>query len=217
MTTAAAVPQNSRRSAAFTIFLFRLALDAEPRVRQRVQTIEADLLAALLALAEALGRLVQPAQRFVHVPQVAAFLRREQECFLPLHRVGALVGHMEGIAREISVGGLQARVERLAVMAQLLDHAGPLLEQPLLEMAQLFLVEAALAFTFVDFVGITGLLPFVRRDAATRSWCGAPRCLRRAANRARRAPRPASGDARASPLRRSPETRELRRPHPRRR
>src|ERR1051325_5228649 len=88
----ASASANRRRSAAFTIFLFRLALDAEPRVRQRVQTIEADLLAALLALAEALGRLVQPAQRFVHVPQVAAFLRREQECFLPLHRVGALVG-----------------------------------------------------------------------------------------------------------------------------
>src|SRR5581483_2433556 len=58
-TTAPAVIQNTRRSAPLAIFFLRLALDAQPRVRQRVQALEADVLAALLALAEALGRLVQ--------------------------------------------------------------------------------------------------------------------------------------------------------------
>src|SRR5687767_7101591 len=109
-TTAIAVPQNRRRSAAFTIFLPGLALDAETGVGQRIETVEADRLATLLAAAEPLGRAVQPARRFVHVPQVAAFLRREQERLLALHRVGALVGHVERIAREVAVGGLEARV-----------------------------------------------------------------------------------------------------------
>src|SRR6266566_4022368 len=141
-TTAAAVPQNSRRSAAFTIFLFRLALDAESRVGEGVEPIEPDQLAALLAAPEPLGRAVQPAQRLVHVPQVPPFLRREQELLLALHRIGALIGHVEGVAREIPVGRLEARIERLTVMTQLLDDAGALFEQPLLEMGQLFLVEA---------------------------------------------------------------------------
>src|SRR6266513_2025973 len=141
-TTAIAVPQNSRRSAALTIFLFRLALDAEPCVRQRVEPIESDHLPALLAAAEALGRAVEPAQRLIHVPEIAAFLRREEKLLLALHRVGALISHVEGVAREVPVGSLQARVERLPVVAQLLEHAGALFEQPLLEMGQLLLVEA---------------------------------------------------------------------------
>src|SRR6266705_702242 len=141
-TTAAAVPQNSRRSAAFTIFLFRLALDAESRVGEGVEPIEPDQLAALLAAPEPLGRAVQPAQRLVHVPQVPPFLRREQELLLALHRVGALIGHVERIAGEVAVRSLQARVERLAVVAQLLDHARPLFEQSLLEVGQLLLVQA---------------------------------------------------------------------------
>src|SRR2546425_7849773 len=119
-TTAAAVIQNSRRSASFAIFLLRLALDAQSRVWQRVESLEPDLLATLLALAESLGRLVQPPQRLVHVPQVAAFLGREQERLLALHRVGPLVGHVEGVARQVAVGRLQAGVERFAVVAQLL-------------------------------------------------------------------------------------------------
>src|SRR5213596_1279719 len=141
-TTATAVPQNSRRSAALTIFFFRLALDAEARVRQGVEPIESDQLTALLAAAEPLGRAVQPAQRLVHVPQVPPFLRREQKLLLALHRVRALIGHVEGVAREIPVGRLEARVERLTVVAQLLDDAGALFEQPLLEMGQLLFIEA---------------------------------------------------------------------------
>src|SRR5438876_122965 len=124
-TTAVAVPQNSRRSAAFTIFLFGLALDAETGVWERIETVEPDRLAALLAAPEALGRAVQPAQRLVHMPQVPPLLRREQKRLLALHRVGALIGHVEGVAREVPVGRLEARVERLTVVAQLLaDEIG---------------------------------------------------------------------------------------------
>src|SRR2546430_14155724 len=101
-----------------------------------------DQLAALLAAPEPLGRAVQPAQRLVHVPQVPPFLRREQKLLLALHRVRALIGHVEGVAREIPVGRLEARVERLTVVAQLLDDTGALFEQPLLEMGQLLFIEA---------------------------------------------------------------------------
>src|SRR6184192_2297305 len=59
-TTAAAVPQNTRRSTTLAIFLLGLALDAEPCMRQRVEPLEQDVLPALLALAELLGRLIQP-------------------------------------------------------------------------------------------------------------------------------------------------------------
>jgi hypothetical protein len=68
-------------------------------VRQRIETIESDRLPALLAAAELFRRAVEPPQRFVHVPEIASFLRGEQKRFLALHRVGALIGHMEGIAR----------------------------------------------------------------------------------------------------------------------
>src|SRR2546422_6425511 len=85
-TTAVAVPQNSRRSAAFTIFLFGLALDAQAGMRERIETVEPDRFPTLLATAEALGRAVQAPQRLVHMPEVAAFLRREQELLFALHR-----------------------------------------------------------------------------------------------------------------------------------
>src|SRR5262245_36502893 len=114
-TIAATVPQNSRRSAPLPILFLALALDAAPRVRQGVEPVEPDLFAALLAAAERFGRLVETAQGLVHVPEVAAFLRREQERLLALHRVSPLVGHVERVARQVAVGRLQARVERLVV------------------------------------------------------------------------------------------------------
>src|SRR5437762_12290707 len=86
----------------------------EPRVRQGVEPLEQDVLAALLAFAELLGGLVQPPQGLVDVPQIATFLRGEQERLLALHGVRALVRHVERVAREIAVRRLQARVERLA-------------------------------------------------------------------------------------------------------
>src|SRR3989442_12921218 len=111
-TPGAAVTQNSRRSAAFAIFFLGLALDAQPRVGQRIEPLEPDLLAALLAFPELLGSLVQPPQRLVHVPQVAALLGGEQERLLALHGVGPLVRHVERVARQVAVGRLEAQIGR---------------------------------------------------------------------------------------------------------
>src|SRR5919109_1364862 len=110
ITTAAAVPQNSLRSAALSIFLFRLALDAQAGVGQRIQPVEADRLTALFTLPEALRPAVQPAQRLVHMPEIASLLRCEEERLLALHRVGPLIGHVERVARQVAVGRLKARV-----------------------------------------------------------------------------------------------------------
>src|SRR2546430_7195012 len=71
---------------------------------QRVESLESDLFAALLALAEFLRRLEQAPQGLVHVPEVAPFLRGEQEGLLALHGVGALIRHVERVAREVAVG-----------------------------------------------------------------------------------------------------------------
>jgi len=55
-------------------------------------------------------------------------------------------------------------------VAQLLDDAGALFEQPLLEMVSCFLLSPPpLGFSFVDFVGIIGFRPFFRRDAGAQS------------------------------------------------
>src|SRR5688572_20247387 len=77
------------------IFLALLAVDAIPRVRQRVETLVGDVLAAVVALAESLRRLVEPPQRLIDVPEETAFLAREEERLLALHRVRALVRHVE--------------------------------------------------------------------------------------------------------------------------
>src|SRR5690348_606475 len=81
-TSATARPQNKRRLAPFAIFFLGLAPDAEPCVRERVESLEPDLLATLLAFPEFVGRLVEASQGLVHVPQVAALLRCEQERLL---------------------------------------------------------------------------------------------------------------------------------------
>src|SRR5512135_1350208 len=107
--TAATTPANRRRSAVLAILLFFLAVDAQPRVRQRVEALGRDLLAAALALAVLLGRGVQAPQRLVDVPEEAPFLRRHEERLLALHRVGALVGHVERVGRQVAVRGLQRR------------------------------------------------------------------------------------------------------------
>ncbi len=98
--------------------------------------------AALVAVPELVGRAVEPAQRLVHVPEVAALLRGEEELLLPLHGVGALIGHVERVGRQVAVGRLERRVERLVVIAELLHDAGPLLQEPLLQMRQLLLVHS---------------------------------------------------------------------------
>src|SRR3990172_11701063 len=49
-TTLAATPQKSRLLAPLTVFLLRLALDAQPGVRQRVESLEPPFLAPLISL-----------------------------------------------------------------------------------------------------------------------------------------------------------------------
>src|SRR5688500_5924181 len=139
-TTTAAAETKTRRSAALGILFLLLAGDAQPRVGQRVEPLEVDLVAALVAVPELLRRRVEAPERLVHVPEVAALLGREEELLLPLHGVGALVRHVERVGGQVAVGALQGRVERLVVVAELLHHPGPLLEQSLLEMCQLLLV-----------------------------------------------------------------------------
>src|SRR5256886_1071399 len=102
-------------------------------------------------LFRSIRRLEQPPQRLVHVPEVAPFLRGEQERLLALHGVGALIGHVERVAREVAVGRLQARVERLIVVAELLHHPGALLVEALLEVGQLLLAQATLGRLGFDF------------------------------------------------------------------
>src|SRR5690242_15179530 len=147
-TIATAMPQNRRRLAPFAIFFLRLAADAQPCVRQRIEPLEPDLLATLLALAKLVRRLVQPPQGLVHVPEVAALLRSEQERLLALHGIRALIGHVEGVAREVAVGRLQARVEGLIVVAELLHYSSALLQQPLFQVGELLLIEALGRFGF---------------------------------------------------------------------
>ena len=51
------------------IFFALFAREAEARMGQRIEAIEVDLLAAAVALAERLRRAIEPAQRFVDVPE----------------------------------------------------------------------------------------------------------------------------------------------------
>jgi hypothetical protein len=90
--------------------------------------------------AELVRGLVQPAQRLVHVPEIAALLRSEEELFLPFHGVGALVRHVERIGGQVAVGGLQRRVERVVVVPQFFHHPGALFEQALFKVGEVLLV-----------------------------------------------------------------------------
>src|SRR5688500_11817744 len=67
---------------ALSIFFALLALDAVPGVRQRVETLEADLSSAIVALTELFRIAIEPAQGFVDVPEETAFLAGEEERFL---------------------------------------------------------------------------------------------------------------------------------------
>src|SRR6266550_7342465 len=94
-TTAISVPQKrGGLGLALSIFFALLALDAIPGVRQSVQTLEADVSPAIVALAELLRIAIQPAQRFVDVPEETAFLAREQKRLFALHGVCSLIRHV---------------------------------------------------------------------------------------------------------------------------
>src|SRR5471030_1644317 len=129
-TTDRATPKKSRGfGLLFSIFFALLARNAKPRVRQRVEPVEPDLTATLMAAAERFGRTVEAAQRFVDVPEETSLLAREQERLLAFHRVGALIRHVERVRREIAVGALRCGTERLVIVAEFLQHALPFFEQ----------------------------------------------------------------------------------------
>src|SRR5450759_1109139 len=100
-TTVISVPQKrGGLGLALSIFFALLALDAKPGVRQRVETLEADLSPAVVALAELFGIAIEPAKCFVDVPEETAFLAREQKRLLALHCVGTPVSYTHLRAHE---------------------------------------------------------------------------------------------------------------------
>ena len=82
---------------ALSIFFALLAFDAIPGVRQRVETLEADVLSAVVALAELFRISIKPTQRFIDVPEEPSFLAGEEERLLSLHGVGPLISHVERV------------------------------------------------------------------------------------------------------------------------
>src|SRR3954462_11417144 len=96
-TTVISVPQKrGGLGLALSIFFALLALDAVPGVRQRVETLEAYLPAAVVTFSELFRIPIEPAQRLVDMPEKATFLAGEKKCLFALHRVGALIGHVKG-------------------------------------------------------------------------------------------------------------------------
>src|SRR3954452_14770381 len=73
--TLISVPQNrGGLGLALSVFFALLALDAVSGVRERIETLEADLAAAVVALSELLRIPIKPAKSFVDVPQEPALL-----------------------------------------------------------------------------------------------------------------------------------------------
>src|SRR5216683_5174919 len=105
------------------IFLTLLAIDAVSRVWQRVQPLVRNILSAIVAHAERLGRAIKSSKSFVQMPEESALLTREEKCFFSLHRVGALIGHVERVRTQVAVGTLRSRAERLVVMPELFQYA----------------------------------------------------------------------------------------------
>src|SRR6266511_6341147 len=119
-TTVSRTLQMSGELRRLSIFFALLALDAIACVRQGVESLERYLLSAIVALAELLGRAVQPAKSFVDVPEKAAFLTGEEERLLALHRVRSLIGHVERVGAQVAVSALRSRSESLVIVPQLL-------------------------------------------------------------------------------------------------
>src|SRR4051812_1781030 len=139
-TTVISVPQKrGGLGLALSIFFALLALDAVSGVRQRVETLEADLPAAVVTLSELLGVAIETPQCLVDMPEETTFLAREKKRLLALHRVGALIGHVEGVCAKVTIRALRSRPKSLVVVPKLLQDALSLLEQALLEVLQAFL------------------------------------------------------------------------------
>ena len=139
-TTVISVPQKRGvLDLPLSIFFALLALDAISGVRQSVESLEADLLAAVVAFSELLRISINPAQRFVDMPQEATFLTREKKCLLALHGIRTLIGHVERVRAQIPVRSLRRGSESFVVVTKLLQNALPLLEQALLKMLKTLL------------------------------------------------------------------------------
>jgi|GEM_PF-6775040 len=93
----------------------------------------------VVAFAELLGVTIKPAKRFVDVPEETTLLAREEKRLFALHRIGALIGHVEGVCAQIAVRALRSRSEGLVVVPQLLQDALPLFEEALFKMLKAFL------------------------------------------------------------------------------
>src|SRR5690242_3475863 len=119
-------------------------------MREGVQTIECDLVPALMTFTEAFRCAIESPQRLVDVPEETSFLTREKERLFALHRVGSLIGHVERIAAQIPVRRLRCRAEGFVSPAELLEYALALLLQTLLEVLQHLLVHALRLLHAVD-------------------------------------------------------------------
>src|SRR5947207_2279401 len=136
-TTRTSVPQNrGGLGLPLSIFFALFAFDAIPGVRQRVETLEADVFSAIVAFAELLRISIKSAQRFIYVPEKPPFLAGKQECLLSLHGVSTLVRHMKRVSAQITVGPLRRGPECLVVVAELLEDALSFFKQALLKMLQ---------------------------------------------------------------------------------
>src|SRR5687767_6885266 len=113
-----------------------LAREAESRVRERVEPVEPDLDLAAVAVAEAVRRAIESAQRLVDVPEETPLLPRAEERLLALHGVRAVVGHVEREAADAAIRLRLGRAEQLGVPPELAHRAPPLLEQAPLEVGE---------------------------------------------------------------------------------
>src|SRR4051812_9207438 len=104
------------------IFFTLLAIDAIASVGECVQTFERDRVAALVAVAESVGRAIEATQCFVDVPEEPSLLAGEEECLLALHGVRPLVRHVERVAAQVTVRALHRVAECLVGAAELLEH-----------------------------------------------------------------------------------------------
>src|SRR5690606_9096383 len=85
------------------VLLRTLTVHTQTSPRHDVEPVEADRRPALRAHAEALGLLVERAQRIVDPVDETTFLAREQKLLLLLHRVRPLVREVERIGGQVPV------------------------------------------------------------------------------------------------------------------
>src|SRR5690349_7172409 len=78
--------QNSAALLLLRIFLALLTIDAISRMRERVESLERNLLAAVVTLTKGIWIAIESPQRLIDVPQEAALLTREKKRLLALHR-----------------------------------------------------------------------------------------------------------------------------------